>query len=172
MYCKVKCVLFSYSCIWYANWCGLIPLQVLLCEEPGVKKCNPCGFRLEKLHQFSIPLKSMFVFFWEFVLCSNLRFNLFIITTFGSNSIVWLACGIQLCQIQSVHGGNNIWKMMCELRPEISFIWHLVASFWQQFFWFPLYIWSKNYLHFHISCPNNKTQVLQVSQQVNRSTRQ
>ena len=136
------------------------------------KKCNPGGFRLEKLHQFSIPLKSMFVFFWEFVLCSNLRFNLFIITTFGSNSIVWLACGIQLCQIQSVHWGKNIWNMMCELRPEISFIWHLVASFWQQFFWFPLYIWSKNYLHFHISCPNNKTQVLQVSQQVNRSTRQ
>ena len=156
MYCQVKCVLFSYSCIWYANWCGLILLQVLLCKETGVKKCNPCGFRLEKLHQFSIPLKSMFVFFWEFVLCSNLQFNLFIITTFGSNSIVWLACGIQLCQIQSVHGGNNIWKMMCELRPEISFIWHLVASFWQQFFWFPLYIWSKNYLHFHISCPNNK----------------
>ena len=55
MYCQVKCVLFSYSCIWYANWCGLIPLQVLLCKETGVKKCNPCGFRLEKLHQFSIP---------------------------------------------------------------------------------------------------------------------
>ena len=101
-------------------------------------------------------LKSMIVFFWEFVLCSKIRFNLFIVTIFDSNSIVWLACGIQLCQIQSVHWGKNIWNMMCELRPEISFIWHLMASFWQQFFWFPLYIWSKNYLHFHISCPNNK----------------
>ena len=120
------------------------------------KKMQPLWIPPGKAAPIFNSLKSMIVFFWEFVLCSNLRFNLFTVTIFDSNSIVWLACGIQLCQIQSVHWGNNIWNMMCELRPEISFIWHLVASFWQQFFWFPLYIWSKNYLHFHISCPNNK----------------
>ena len=153
MYCQVKCVLFSYSCIWYANWCGLILLQVLLCKETGVKNATLVDSAWKSCTNFQFPEINDF---WEFVLCSNLRFNLFTVTIFDSNSIVWLACGIQLCQIQSVHWGNNIWNMMCELRPEISFIWHLVASFWQQFFWFPLYIWSKNYLHFHISCPNNK----------------
>ena len=71
------------------------------------KKMQPLWIPPGKAAPIFNSLKSMIVFFWEFVLCSNLRFNLFIITTFGSNSIVWLACGIQLCQIQSVHWGKK-----------------------------------------------------------------
>ena len=104
MYCHVKCVLFSYSCIWYANWCGLILLQVLLCKETGVKNATLVDSAWKSCTNFQFPEINDF---WEFVLCSNLRFNLFTVTIFDSNSIVWLACGIQLCQIQSVHWGKK-----------------------------------------------------------------
>ena len=103
-------------------------------------------------------LKSMIVFFREVVLCSNLRFNLFIVTIFDSKSIVWLACGIQLCQIQSVYWGQNVWSMIFELVPKILFIWHLCFIFWQQFF-DSLNTFGQRIIclvHLHISCPNNK----------------
>ena len=88
------------------------------------KKMQPLWIPPGKAAPIFNSLKSMIVFFWEFVLCSNLRFNLFIVTIFDSNSIVWLACGIQLCQIQSVHWGkkyleHDVWIPFIYLVKEL-----------------------------------------------------